>query len=502
MVVAVDDIPVPPNDFLAAARAINFASSDGSGAWEAQTGAGALQQQGLDGDGDDDDDGVDDSEGKKGAAGNGAEPGASATVTLTLWRNSGAVAPLAEGWVPHVVVLDGKASNSSAQEKATTSASSVTSSGGLLGGLESAASSAAAVAAATGAGGLAAGGMGSLSSSKLGAKAEALQGVSPRRYLVLTHSGLLKMHASPPAVSSAAASAASNSGTSSSGALSAEPANKLHLKNVHSLQKVVDDATGRWQLLFWLKDKDGGNNSGKSVIAAFNGEDEMLLWLDVLSTLKVPQPSPSPLATTAADAEEEGAAAGAEEEGGGMRVLAAVPVVAEVMRVRSRGGARRLPRVDSGANARSGTAAGMRTTQSLLGAISSSGGLGGGLGGGGSAAAGAAQAEAEARRAAAQAAATAQAFVADPEAALRDIFGESPTSASETRSGGSAGGGGDAAKRGSVSGGEDASSLLSLGGSFFADSPSPSTEGEGAPPGGGRRVGRVSGLGRRPSARF
>jgi hypothetical protein len=501
VVVAVDDNPLPKLDFMAAARTVNSASDGGqgsSGAWDAQKGLAAGGAGGrFEGDDSDGEDEVATKSGSKGTDGDDSGA-ATETVTFTLWRNTGAVAPLAEGWVPHVVVLDG-AKDPTAKASGAVAAGSEGSGGGLFGGLEAAASSAAAAAG----GGLSGSSSGASSSSqnRLSAKPDALQGVSPRRYLVLTHSGLLKMHA--PATTSAGAS---------SGALNAEPANKLHLKNVHSLQKVVDDATGRWQLLFWLKAKSGGN-SGKSVIVAFSGEDEMLLWLDVLSTLKVPQgSSPSSSSSGGGGNDEDDEEHGAGEAGNGDKnedgaaavPTAVVPVVAEVMRVRSRGGARRLPRVAQPSGARSGQAAGMATTHTLLGAIAA-GGSGGGGGAGDAAEAAAKAAEVEARKAAAQAAATAQAFVADPQAALRDIFGET-NNKEEAGQGGSGNNNDEGVDGGAREGaGGEASSLLSLGGSFFADTP-PAADADAAGPtgggGGGRRVGRVSGLGRRPSGRF
>lgn len=76
--------------------------------------------------------------------------------------------------------------------------------------------------------------------------------------------------------------------------------------------------------MLWLKSEKAGeavSNSGQSVIVGFSGEDEMLLWLDVLASIKV----------------------GDEDD-----PAAYVPVLGEVMTVRSRGG-RRLPRVPTSA---------------------------------------------------------------------------------------------------------------------------------------------------------
>jgi len=399
VLVAVDDVALPRNDFFAAARMIQAEpASAGGNTWDATRGgvasasaAATNSALGAYDDDEDDDENADEFRaGAPQASGGGGEDEA-AMVTLTLWRNGGCVAPLAEGWAPHVVILDGRdssaAQNGNNNDAVASSLASATeaNASGLVGG-------------------------------NLRAQPNAVQGLSPRRYLVLSPTGLLKMHA--PAAS---------------GALDSSVTTKLHLRNVHSLQKVLDDATGRWQLLFWLKASvapssgEPAGNSGRSVIVAFNSEEEMMLWLDVLSTLKVPQGR-----TNSGQANDEllvdedvddfGGNVPSGESGG--KAFATVPVLPDLMRVRSKGG-RRLPRVSQPQPVgRSGVAAG-RATMPLLDSFDFTkafpGGASSGGGGAGSAAAQAAEDAAEA------AAFAAKAFAADPQAAasqaLRDIFG-------------------------------------------------------------------------------
>jgi hypothetical protein len=339
----------------------------------------------------DDDENADEFRAAAAQASGGAVEDEPAMVTLTLWRNGGCVAPLAEGWAPHVVILDGR--DSSAAQSGNTNTAIASS---LANATEANASG--------------------IVGGNLRAQPGAVQGLSPRRYLVLSATGLLKMHA-----------------PSASGALDSTVATKLHLRNVHSLQKVLDDATGRWQLLFWLKaasapaSGEPAGNSGRSVIVAFNSEEEMMLWLDVLSTMKVPQNrtnsgQPEDELLVDEDTDDFGGKVPTGDSGG--KAFATVPVLPDLMRVRSKGG-RRLPRVSQPQPAgRSGMAA-SRATLPLLDSFDFTNAFpGGGIGGGGGAGSAAAQAAEDAAEAAAFAA---KAFAADPQAAasqaLRDIFG-------------------------------------------------------------------------------
>jgi len=397
VLVAVDDVALPRNDFFAAACMIQAEPAyAGGNTWDATRGgvasaSAAATNSALGAYDEDDDENADEFRAAAAQASGGAVEDEPAMVTLTLWRNGGCVAPLAEGWAPHVVILDGR--DSSAAQSGNTNTAIASS---LANATEANASG--------------------IVGGNLRAQPGAVQGLSPRRYLVLSATGLLKMHA-----------------PSASGALDSTVATKLHLRNVHSLQKVLDDATGRWQLLFWLKaasapaSGEPAGNSGRSVIVAFNSEEEMMLWLDVLSTMKVPQNrtnsgQPEDELLVDEDTDDFGGKVPTGDSGG--KAFATVPVLPDLMRVRSKGG-RRLPRVSQPQPAgRSGMAA-SRATLPLLDSFDFTNAFpGGGIGGGGGAGSAAAQAAEDAAEAAAFAA---KAFAADPQAAasqaLRDIFG-------------------------------------------------------------------------------
>lgn len=204
-------------------------------------------------------------------------------VTLTLWRNVGAEAPLAEGWVPLAILAD----------KGDPAAAAAAPAGGLGGALSAYAAS---------------------------------LSPSPRRYLTLSPNGLLAIYA--PAAD---------------GALAAEPLARIHLKDVAALQRALDEATDRWQLVLWLKDAPTSGEAGKaapdgggsSAILGFGTEDDMNGWLDSLAGVLAP--------------------AGETKERQGPKVLS------DVLKVRSRGG-KRLPRVPAqGAPTRSAAAAAAST---------------------------------------------------------------------------------------------------------------------------------------------
>jgi len=298
----------------------------------------------------------------------------SGQIVLTLWRNSAVIPPLAEGWVPHVVVLSKSAS--------------VDEPGGQTDLVE---------------GGL------------LTSAPDAAHGLSPRRYLLLSKTGLLKVHAPGP-----------------QGALSADPIVRLHLRNVYSLQKVLDDATGRWQIIFWLKTmainpgpQSASVNSGRSIIIAFADENDMLLWLDMLSNLKV---ATAQGGDGKADSDDEGNNDMNESKDKNAPVTVPaikgyLPIEAEVMHVRSKG-PRRLPRVVSNTQQRSGANAG-RSTLTLLDSFVPDISIE-------SSTQSSTAAQRAATAAAEEAAHSAALFAADPQAAISGIFSESRNTDDDT----------------------------------------------------------------------
>ena len=231
-------------------------------------------------------------------------------VVMTLWRNSSAVPPLAEGWVPYAV-------STAVRRKISSSSLSI--------------------------------------SSGLSAAWDALHGPSPRRYLFLSEEGVLRIHLPAEAAQ---------------GSFVAEPVLSISLKDdVHSLQKARDDGTDRWQLILWHKvDADSGKlptaRSGVSTIVAFKTEDEMMQWLTVLSSTRSYGTRPdedndSP--TNGNGAAKKRSLVQPDES--------TLPVVSEVLTIRPREN-RRLSRVNSSValSERSGAAA-RRTTAIPLDAM-------------------------------------------------------------------------------------------------------------------------------------